>query len=159
VLAEPPIHQWVTSDARGAALYQQFMSTVHEPAGQAFAAGDTEAAMRILVDAFEGPGAFKKLPPENRTAIVSNARFFQAVTASSDPFPNLSRSEVSRLAMPVLIVKGAETDELHKMVTEEVGRVLPRAQRVTIPWAGHGSPRQNPDSFNFAMLEFLATIK
>ena len=73
VLAEPPIHQWVAGDARGAALFQQFMTTVHEPAGQAFAKGDTEAAMRILVDAFDGPGAFKKLPPENRTAIMSNA--------------------------------------------------------------------------------------
>jgi pimeloyl-ACP methyl ester carboxylesterase len=61
--------------------------------------------------------------------------------------------------MPVLIVMGAETDELHKMVTEEVGRVLPQAQRVTIPSAGHGSPRQNPDSFNYAILEFLAKIK
>jgi pimeloyl-ACP methyl ester carboxylesterase len=155
VLAEPPIHQWVTGDARGAALYQQFMSTVHEPAGQALARGDTEAAMRILVDGFDGPGAFKKLPPENRTAIMSNARFFQALAASSDPFPNLSRSDVSRLAMPILLVRGAETDELHKLVTEEVGRVLPQAQRVTIAWAGHGSPRQNPDSFNYAMLEFL----
>ena len=52
-------------------------------------------------------------------------------------------------------MKGVETDELHKLVTEEVGRVLPQAQRVTIAWAGHASPRQNPDSFNFAMLEFL----
>jgi pimeloyl-ACP methyl ester carboxylesterase len=159
VLAEPPVHQWVAGDARGGVLYQQFMTTVHQPAGQAFARGDADAALRILVDAFDGPGAFTKLPPENRTAIVSNARFFQALTASSDPFPNLSRDEVSRLGMPVLIVKGAETDELHRMVTEEVGRVLPNAQRVTIPWAGHGSPRQNPDSFNYAMLEFLGSAR
>ena len=66
VLAEPPVDQWVTGDARGAALYQQFMATVHEPAGQAFAKGDIEDAMRILIDSFDGAGAFKKLPPENR---------------------------------------------------------------------------------------------
>jgi pimeloyl-ACP methyl ester carboxylesterase len=159
VLAEPPVHQWVTGEPRGAALYQEFMSTVHEPAGRAFANGDTEAAMRILTDAFDGPGAFKRLPPENRAAILSNARFFQALTSSSDPYPNLSKSEASRLGMPVLIVRGEQTDALHKLVTEEVGRVLPQAQRVTIPWAGHGSPRQNPDSFNYAMLEFLGKIK
>ena len=155
VLAEPPVDQWVTGDARGAALYQQFMATVHEPAGQAFAKGDIEGAMRILIDSFDGAGAFKKLPAENRTAIMANARFSQALTASSDPYPNLSRSAVARLATPILIVKGVETDELHKLVTEEVGRVLPQAQRVTIAWAGHASPRQNPDSFNYAMLEFL----
>jgi pimeloyl-ACP methyl ester carboxylesterase len=156
VLAEPPVNQWVTGEARGASLYQQFLSTVYEPAGQAFSKGDMEAAMRMLIDSSDGPGAFNKLPPENRTAILANARFLQALTSSSDPYPNLSRSDVSRLAMPILIVKGAETDELHKVVTEEVGRVLPQAQRVTIAWAGHASPRQNPESFNYAMLEFLA---
>ena len=155
VLAEPPLYQWMNGGGRGAALYQQFVSTVREPAGQAFAAGDAEGAMRMLIDWSDGAGAFKKLPPENRAAIMSNARFAQALTASSDPYPNLPRSDVSRLAMPALIVKGAETNELLQLVTEEVGRVLPEAQRVTIAWAGHASPRQNPESFNYAMVEFL----
>jgi pimeloyl-ACP methyl ester carboxylesterase len=159
VLAEPPVHRWVTGDARGAELFQQFMSTVHEPAGQAFASGDSTAAMRILVDAFDGPGAFNRLPEDSRAVIMANAPFFKALTSSSNPFPDLSRSDVSRLRMPVLIVRGEETDALHRLVTEEVGRVLPQAQRVTIAWAGHGSPRQNPDSFNYAMLEFLGKVK
>jgi len=159
VLAEPPVHPWVAGDTRGAELFQQFMTTVHEPAGQAFANGDGAAAMRILVDAFDGPGAFNRLPEDSRAAIMANAPFFHALTSSSDPFPNLSKSDVSRLRMPVLIVRGEQTDALHRLVTEEVGRVLPQAQRVTIAWAGHDSPRQNPDSFDYAMLEFLGKVK
>lgn len=52
-------------------------------------------------------------------------------------------------------MKGAETDELHALVAEELARLPPQADRVTIPQAGHGSPRQNPQAFNAAVLEFL----
>jgi hypothetical protein len=54
---------------------------------------------------------------------MANARFFKAITSSSDPFPNLSKDAVRRLQMPVLIVRGAATDELHRMVTEELARL------------------------------------
>src|SRR5262249_29773514 len=155
VLAEPPVHQWVTGTARGAALYRDRVATVHEPAKRAFAAGNDEAAMRLFIDAFDSPGTFDRLPAERRASIMQNARFFKAITSSSDPFPNVPKDAVRRLKMPVLIVRGADTDELHKMVTEELGRLLPRAHRVTIPQAGHGSPRQNPRAFNGAVLELL----
>lgn len=155
VLAEPPVHQWVTGTARGAALYRERVATVHEPARRAFAAGNDEAAMRLFIDAFDGRGTFDGLPAERHASIMQNARFFKAITSSSDPFPNLPKDAVRRLKMPVLIVRGADTDELHRMVVEELGRLLPKAHRVTIPQAGHGSPRQNPRAFNGAVLEFL----
>jgi pimeloyl-ACP methyl ester carboxylesterase len=155
VLAEPPVHQWVTNTARGAVLYRQFMETAHEPAGKAFAKGDDAGAMRIFIDAFDGRGAFDRLPVERRAVVMENARFFKALTASSDPFPFLPKDEVRRLQKLVLIIRGADTDELHKLVTEELGRLLSNARRVTIPNAGHGSPRQNPTAFNAAALEFL----
>jgi len=110
--------------------------------------------MRLFIDSFDGPGTFDALSPERRAAVMHNARFFKALTSSSDPFPNLPKAAVRRLHMPILIVRGENTDELHKLDTEELGRLLPNARRVTIPHAGHGSPRQNPDAFNAAVLEF-----
>lgn len=65
--------------------------------------------------------------------VMANARFFRELTASSDPFPFLPKDEVRRLQRPALIVRGANTDELHKLVTEELGRLLPNARRVTLP--------------------------
>ena len=155
VLAEPPIHQWVTNTARGALLHRQLMDTVYEPARKAFAARDDEAAMRIFIDRFDGDGAFERLPTERRKVVMENARFFKALTASSNPFPSLPKDEVRRLRMPLLIVRGAATDELHTLVTEELGRLRPEARLVIIPEAGHGSPRQNAPAFNTAVLEFL----
>jgi pimeloyl-ACP methyl ester carboxylesterase len=155
VLAEPPVHQWVTGTARGATLYRERVATVHEPAEQAFAAGNDEAAMRIFIDAFDGRGTFDRLPAERRAAVMENVRFFKAITSSSNPFPNLSKDAVRRLEMPVLVVRGVDTDELHRLITEELGRLLPNAERLTVPQAGHGSPRQNPRAFNAAVLDFL----
>jgi pimeloyl-ACP methyl ester carboxylesterase len=158
VLAEPPIHGWAADSPDGATLYRQFMTDVHEPAGASFVAGNDGAAMRILIDAFDGSGAFARLPTERRAAIMRNSRFFEAITASSEPYPSLPKDAIARLAMPVLIIHGAETDELHKFVTDELARVLPKAQRVVIPEAGHGSPRQNAPAFISSVLDFLGGV-
>jgi pimeloyl-ACP methyl ester carboxylesterase len=57
--------------------------------------------------------------------------------------------------MPILIVTGANTIAIHRLVNEELARLLPHAQRAEIPDTGHGSPRENPEAFNGAVLQFL----
>ncbi len=156
VLAEPPVHHWAKADPSGGALYREFMATLWEPAAAAFKAGHDEGGMRILVDGFGGAGRFDRLPAEGRAVAMQNSRFFKAATASADPFPDLPKDKVKRLDMPVLIVTGENTIKLHKFVNEELARLLPRAERVTIPMAGHGSARENPQAFNEAVARFLA---
>jgi len=155
VLAEPPVHRWAKDDPKGEALYREFMTSIWEPAGAAFKAGDDQGAMRILVDGFAGAGRFDGLPPEGRAVAIQNSRFFKAATSSADPFPVLSKDKVRRLNMPVLIVTGENTIRLHKFVNDELARLLPKAERVTIPQAGHGSARENPQAFNAAVTKFL----
>jgi pimeloyl-ACP methyl ester carboxylesterase len=157
VLAEPPVLRWVTDTPRGSALYDEFMTTVQEPARRAFAAGDDESAMRLYIDAFDGDGTFDALPLERRAAIMSNANFFKSSAFSTDPFPYLSKDAVGKLRVPALIVTGETTDELHRSVNDEIARVLSHAERVTIPGAGHGSPRQNPRAFTAAVYAFLSS--
>lgn len=155
VLAEPPVHRWARDDPKGEALYREFMTSMWEPAAAAFKAGDDQGAMRILVDGFAGTGRFDHLPPEGRAAVMQNSRFFRAATLSSDPFPDLPKNKVRRLHMPVLIVTGENTIALHKFINDELARLLPKAERVTIPQAGHGSARENPHAFNDAVVQFL----
>ncbi len=131
------------------------MATLWEPAAAAFKAGHDEGGMRILVDGFGGAGRFDRLPAEGRAVAMQNSRFFKAATALADPFPDLPKDKVKRLDMPVLIVTGENTIKLHKFVNEELARLLPRAERVTIPMAGHGSARENPQAFNEAVARFL----
>lgn len=156
VLAEPPVHRWAKDNPDGKALYSEFMATIWDPAAAAFKAGDDQGAMRILVDGFAGAGRFDLLPPEGRAVAMQNSRFFKAATLSSDPFPELSKGKARRLNIPTLIVTGENTIKLHKFINEELARLLPKADRVTIAQAGHGSARENPQAFNEAVLKFLA---
>ena len=158
VLAEPPIHQWVKDSQDGKAAYEEFMIAVWEPAKRAFERGDDQGATRILVDAFTGAESFDNLSPEAREVALQNSRFFKANSASHDPFPNLSKDKVRRLRLPVLIITGENTIKIHKLVNAELARVLPNAEQATIPKAGHGSPRENPEAFNEAVMKFLGRV-
>ena len=86
---------------------------------------------------------------------MQNIGYFKAITASSDPYPDLLKSSVARVDVPALVVRGEQTHELDKFVSDELVRVLPRARLVVIPQAGHGSPRQNPRAFLAAVFDFL----
>jgi len=56
----------------------------------------------------------------------------------------------------MLIITGENTIRIHRLVNEELARLLPNAKRAMIPNAGHGSPRENPQRFNEAVLNVLA---
>ena len=101
------------------------MTTMWEPATEAFKAGDDQGAMRFLVDGFTGKGSFDKLPPGSRAAAMQNSRFFKANTRASDPFPNLSKDKVKRLHIPVLIITGENTITIHKLVNQKLAHRLP----------------------------------
>ena len=62
---------------------------------------------------------------------------------------------MKRLNIRALVVTGENTLRIHKLVNEELARLLPRAEQTTIPNAGHGSARENPQAFNDAVLRFL----
>ena len=156
VLAEPPAHEWVRDTPAGEAAYKEFITTTWEPAKKAFMKGNDEQAMRILVDAFAGAGRFDKLSPEARMAAMQNSRFFKANLELPIPFPNLSKDKVKGLRIPVLIITGENTIRIHKLVNQELARLLPKADQAIITNAGHGSPRENPQAFNEAVLKFYA---
>jgi non-heme chloroperoxidase len=157
VLAEPPILAWAATAPKGAPLYRDFMARTHEQAQPLFARGEDEAAVRIFIDAFDGDGAFDRLPSERHRTVMDNVGYFRAITAATDPYPNLSKAAVRALHMPILVVRGELTHELDRFVSDALMEQLPAATRVIIPQAGHGSPRQNPRAFNEAVLAFLHT--
>jgi pimeloyl-ACP methyl ester carboxylesterase len=157
VIAEPPILAWARDFPDGGALHRDFFARIQDPAAAAFAAGDDAAAMRFFVDGFSMPGRFDSLPPEARAAIMQNAGFFRMLTRSQNPYPDLSRKKMRNLRMPVLVITGEKTVEIHRRIDEELSRLIPRARSATIPGAGHGSPRENPRAFTEVVLNFLET--
>jgi pimeloyl-ACP methyl ester carboxylesterase len=157
VLAEPPLLAWARHFPEGPKLYDDFMQRIHVPARDAFAAGNDEAAMRFFVDGFAAPGRFDKLTPEARLGVMQNAAFFKMMTRSDDPYPEFDRRALRSLRMPVLVITGERTIEIHRRIDEELTQMIPRARSATIPAAGHGSPRENPEAFTEVVENFLET--
>jgi pimeloyl-ACP methyl ester carboxylesterase len=156
VLAEPPLHRWVCRTPAGASLYAAFMNDVWLPGAQAFMRGDDRRALQLLFDGMWGRPIFELLSPPRSQAALRNAGAMRALTQSLDPFPDIPRAAVARLAMPVLLLHGEQSSALHVCVIEELAAVLPRASRAVIARAGHGSPVENPQGFNDAVLRFLS---
>lgn len=155
VLSEPPAHQLIRGTADGEAAYQDFMTTVMIPAANYFRQHDVRHAMKIFVNGMAATNRFDSLSPEARGDAMRNSRSIEALCLSSNPFPLLSRAELGRLRVPALLVTGENTIRIHKLVNEELDRLLPNVKSVTIAGAGHGSPRENPLAFNEEVLRFL----
>ena len=155
VLAEPPLHRWACRTPLGALLYAAFMGNVWRPAARAFDLGDERSALQLLTDGIWGRAIFDVLPSSRRDVILRNAASMRALTRSPDPFPDLQRNAVAKVAVPTLLVHGEHASELHRYVIDELARVIPAAARAEIAGAGHGSTQENPDGFRDAVLAFL----
>jgi len=156
VLAEPPLLSWAKHFQEGA-LYDDFMRRIEDPARDAFAAGNDEAAMRYFVDGFANAGRFDSLSPEARLGVMQNAGFFRMMVRSENPYPDISRHDLLSLRIPVLVITGEKTVEIHRRIDEELSKTIPRARSASIPNAGHGSPRENPGTFTEVVENFLET--
>jgi len=62
------------------------------------------------------------------------------------------------LAVPTLLVGGEVSPPVVGVITDELARVLPDAQRTAIPAASHGMHVQNPVAYNAALRSFLASV-
>jgi pimeloyl-ACP methyl ester carboxylesterase len=155
VLSEPPAHQLIRDTSEGETAYQNFILMVMTPAADSFRKHDVQHAMGIFVNGMEAANRFDNLSAQERASVMRNARSIEALALSADPFPTLDSKDISRLRVPTLIVTGENTIQIHKLVDQELIRLLPNAKSATISRAGHGSPHENPPAFNEAVLAFL----
>jgi non-heme chloroperoxidase len=158
VLGEPPLLPWLARLPDGPALLDAFLTNAFGPAREAFDRGETEAGVRLFIDGVIGPGAFDRLPPGARAMMLENAAA-EGIETSTPPdqyFPALSTEDVSRIDVPTLLVQGDVSPAMFGRITDELARVLPRAERTTIPAASHGMHAQNPAAYTAAVLAFLA---
>ena len=150
-IAEPNIHAWVKdTDA-----FKDFYDHAWLPAASAFRSGDDAGGMRFLVDKFATPGTFDRMPPAAREMAMQNAKFFKAATLSTDHSPDIDKSKVQRLKVPVLLINGEKTFPMTRAIVEEFAKVMPTAERLEIKGAGHGSPREKPEEFIKAVGDFM----
>jgi len=158
VLAEPPLHHWACATLRGTRLLRQFMDRCWTPARHAFDAGGDQRAVRLLTNGMWARPVYDGLPAARRESALRNARAMKLLVGRGESLPDLPRDAVAALTMPVLLVHGASTSELHRRGLDELAGVLPKARRTVVESAGHASPAENPAAFNAAVLGFVRAL-
>jgi pimeloyl-ACP methyl ester carboxylesterase len=84
----------------------------------------------------------------------SNPRRLNIVRASG-PLENMTLDDATRFDLPVLLVRGAESNILAPDAAERFAAALPRGRLVTVPNCGHNVHGQNTLGFIAALGEFL----
>ncbi|WP_376792458.1 alpha/beta fold hydrolase [Thermoflexus sp.] len=70
-----------------------------------------------------------------------------------------TRSRLSELRMPVLVVTGAEDTTVPPSVQHALARGIPGARHIVVEGSGHGIIADNPDTFNRILLKFLTEVR
>lgn len=154
-LTEPPVLPFADRSDGGRDARLRFQREVMDPAAEAFAAGASESAVRLLTEGINGSGPGEASTPAGRERRLRNAEAMRALLISSDPFPSLDDKAIRQFDAPTLLLHGERTLEVHRATTMALSRSMPQAQLLQVPDSGHGIHRDNPAAFNALVLDFL----
>ncbi len=129
----------------------QYVRTLTEK----FVQGDIEGGVQTFVARVAGPGAWQVMPEVARQSLRDNAWTLLAGQRDSPRWPAFACEDAMRLALPVLIVGGANSLPKWHQLLDKFQSCLQRAERVSISDAAHSMPRMNPPAFNAAVVAFL----
>ena len=148
-LAEPPV---IFAGER----VDETKARVVQKARAAFAKGDAEGAVRVVVNSGHA-GAYDKIPETFRALLLRNSRELEALVTSDDMYPPLDGEDVRKITAPTLLLSGANSAPSQKAIDAELERLLPEKTRrhVLIQGADHGMWFQQPAVCRQAVLEFI----
>ena len=148
-LAEPPL---VFAGER----VEEAKAQLVKRARAAFEKGEPDDAIRTIVNSSR-EGTYDKIPEPFRNRLRQNASELEALVTSDNMYPGLDRAAVRKIAVPALLLSGEKSPPSHKLIDEELERLLPqkRRQRVIIRDADHGMWFQQAEACRKAVLAFL----
>lgn len=119
------------------------------PVTAAFEAGDDALAARLFNRRWGG-GA-PRWPDLSEPARAAMIRGIHVVPSSNvalygDQFGLLRPGALDRVRMPVLLLRGGESDPIVKVIHDGLAHRLPQAQCRVVPGAGHMLPITHPDA-------------
>ena len=156
VAAEPPLLHWLPDIDGGQAAYDHFQHAVMTPSAAAFAAGDPVGALTVAVDYFAGPNGMERIPPEFRNMLLANLDDWRAITTAPGVFPKVTRDEMAKIPVPLLIISGDKTAPVHRLIDPELARTVPGSQRVVIAQGTHDMCSEQPAQCAAAIVSFIA---
>jgi len=124
---------------------------------EATATGDYRGGMARFVNYWNGAGAWSRTKPELQAALARRtpkvALDFWATMTESTP-----RAAYRRIAVPTLVLRGAESPLPTRRIAELIADALPNARLQTIDGAGHMLPLTHREAVDAAVAEHLFRV-
>ncbi|TAI66620.1 alpha/beta hydrolase [Bradyrhizobium sp. Leo170] len=118
------------------------------------AKGDIDGGLQIFIDALEGPGAWKRLPPAVKEPLRDNATTL--IGQTSDKRPPFSKADAEAIRTPTLFIGGANTRGALPKVLHTLAAHVKDSRTEMIPGTTHPMFEQAPQRYCEIVLDFLA---
>jgi pimeloyl-ACP methyl ester carboxylesterase len=118
------------------------------------ARGGGAAWFEAFVDYWNGPGAFRALPPATRDAFLAVGRivYLEVRSLMDDRTPASAYAGFDR---SVLVLSGEKSPPAARRVSERLAATMPGARLATVAGAGHMGPITHSEEVNRRILEHL----
>ena len=131
----------------------KFGATGIGPAMRAFARGEDEKGLEIFMRANLGSETFAKMPKRRFQQALENINPLRAqIRAGFPPFPP---DNARNIQTPTLLVSGEKSNAVLHGIIDRIEDLLPNAERIDIQNASHNMFETDPESFNWAVINFL----
>ncbi len=124
------------------------------PSQAAFERGDLEGGLQLFTRAVLGQRGVEQMTEERRGHAHDNLEVF-ASQLTRGTFPSPNPDGFRKIVVPTLLLVGAQSPAIMRLLTDRVQELLPQAERVEIPGASHDAHVDNPSAVTDAILTFL----
>ncbi len=162
VLAEPPavsvLNELSGPDAKlGRQMYGDIQRRMVAPMQVSFRHGDSERGVATFINyVFDDPHAWDKMPKTSREDTLRNAREWDVMMTTGTLFPTIQPQAIRGIKIPVLLLSGAKSYPFLALIMKELARMLPHAESIVLPGAGHQMWYQEPETCRGDVEQFLA---
>lgn len=136
MLHEPPLFLLLASDPSFSKLFEDVLAHMGKVI-ERITSGDHEgAATQFMTELALAPDEWEQLPASLHQTVVENAQTFLDETNDPDAL-QFDLASVKKFDKPVLLSIGERSPSNYASVLEKLAAVVPQAERLTFPEAGH----------------------
>lgn len=115
--------------------------------------GHLDEGLALFINTVTGPDTWRRMVPWFKKMASENASTLRA--QASEMLKPLSREQVTKLRMPLLLIGGALSPHPYPAAIAMLSEWIPSAHKEIIAGSSHGMNLGNPRAFNQAIEQFL----
>ena len=151
---EPPLFSLLAHDPTLVPILDEICERIGSVA-KCIASGDHAGAAEQFVDAVAvGPDSWARLPSRLKQTCIENASTFLDETNDPEQFA-FDLARVKTFPRPALLSTGDRSASIYSPVLAKLAGVLPSAEILTFPGAGHVPHASHPDIYVAVLRDFI----